>query len=229
MKTYAEMKKEANDNYKELSNLKQENDSLRFELSKMIEGVPFDKRPLLLEKQKAIRAKRAKNDVKIQRLKVVQQLLENNKKIALFNDVMPIIFEVLRKYNGKRLGEKTFEKLKNEIKEKTNCSFYIHRNSYHIMPLNKEGYTTNEEIEVSPIDYETKLLDDNKVQIVTMEELCVIDTVDYIENVSEYADELERLKSKAKELQKELRDICSAYNHAVPAFMEWLDSGKTIY
>ena len=82
MKTYTEMKKEANDNYKKLSNLKQENDSLRSELSKMIEGVPFDKRPLLLEKQKAIRAKRAENDVKIQRLKVVQQLLENNKKRA---------------------------------------------------------------------------------------------------------------------------------------------------
>lgn len=65
--------------------------------------------------------------------------MNSNAKIALFNEVMPQVLEVLAKYKGKPLGPKTEEKIKNEIKEKTNCYFYIlsdrFSQSYNIHPI----------------------------------------------------------------------------------------------
>ena len=53
--------------------------------------------------------------------KLKLKLMQNNARISLFNEVMPIVLEVLQKYNGKPHGEKTSQKIRDEIKEKTNC------------------------------------------------------------------------------------------------------------
>ena len=50
--------------------------------------------------------------------KLKLKLMQNNARISLFNEVMPIVLEVLEKYNGKAHGEKTEKKIREEIKEK---------------------------------------------------------------------------------------------------------------
>ena len=58
-------------------------------------------------------------------LQITIKILNSNAKIALYNEVLPIVLELLAKYKNKPYGPKTEKKIKDEIKEKTNCSFYI--------------------------------------------------------------------------------------------------------
>src|SRR5574344_1786958 len=58
-------------------------------------------------------------------LRITLKILISNARIALFNEVLPVALEVLKKYAGKPYGDKTKQKISDEIKEKTNCWFYI--------------------------------------------------------------------------------------------------------
>ena len=77
------------------------------------------------EAKKATENDMIKTSEKKQDLQITLKILQNNAKIALFNEVMPVALEVLSKYNGKPYGPKTKQKISDEIKEKTNCRFYI--------------------------------------------------------------------------------------------------------
>lgn len=74
--------------------------------------------------------KAAENDMlqastKKQNLQITIKILKNNAKIALFNEVLPVALEILTKYENKPYGEKTRQKINDEVKEKTKCLFYI--------------------------------------------------------------------------------------------------------
>ena len=71
--------------------------------------------------------------------KLKLKLMQNNARIALFNEVMPIVLEVLQKYNGKPHGEKTEKKIREEIKEKTNCFVYVNIDSFRIVPCGQSS------------------------------------------------------------------------------------------
>ena len=52
--------------------------------------------------------------------------IQIEKNLALLNEakrLFPLIFDVLKRYDGKRIGEKTKEKINNELKEKYGCSW----------------------------------------------------------------------------------------------------------
>ena len=52
--------------------------------------------------------------------------IQIEKNLALLNEakeLFPLIFDVLKRYDGKRIGEKTKEKINNEIKEKYGYSW----------------------------------------------------------------------------------------------------------
>lgn len=57
--------------------------------------------------------------------------LEN--KLLLLNEakkLFPMIFEVLKKYDGKNIGEKTKSKINQELKEKCGCEWNYHNGRY---------------------------------------------------------------------------------------------------
>lgn len=71
-------------------------------------------------------------------LQITIKILNSNAKIALYNEALPVVLEVLAKYKNKPYGPKTEQKIKDEIKEKTGCGFYIsarYTQEYHIIPL----------------------------------------------------------------------------------------------
>ena len=142
------------------------------------------------------------------------KLLQNNAKIALFNEVMPMVLEVLQKYNGKSHGEKTSQKIREEIKEKTNCYVYISNQSFRIVPCGAVGNTYNVECGTRYIDGEKKpLLIDNKINLVSMEDLEVyyINRT-YFEDLDGTITELKRIHAEAKQKQEELKALCSQFN-----------------
>ena len=75
---------------------------------------------------------------------VINMIEHDNKRQMLYRSVMPHILDILHKYNGKQYGERTREKMREELKEKCNCSFYL-SNGYgadiSIAPLDKNGFS----------------------------------------------------------------------------------------
>lgn len=146
--------------------------------------------------------------------KLKLKLMQNNARISLFNEVMPLVLEVLQKYNGKAHGEKTSEKIREEIKEKTDCFVYVHSDSFRIVPCGTVGNTYNVECGTK---YENgnkkKVLIDNKINLVSMEDLEVwyINRT-YFEDLDATVEELKRIHAEAKQKQEELKALCSQFS-----------------
>lgn len=170
----------------------------------------------------------------IKGLTITIKILNSNAKLALFNEVMPQALEVLAKYKNKPYGPKTEEKIKDEIKEKTNCSFYISdrysSQEYHIIPLE---FSNNYNIECGAkyIDgKQKKLLIDNKIQVLEFNDLTLYYTSkEYIDNIPKRIKELKRLYKKAYEKQQELEKICSEYNNLAVGNIKNIYKDKHIY
>ena len=146
--------------------------------------------------------------------KLKLKLMQNNARISLFNEVMPIVLEILQKYNGKAHGEKTSQKIREEIKEKTDCFVYMYTDSFRIVPCGTIGNTYNVECGTK---YENgnkkKVLIDNKINLVSMEDLEVwYVNRTYFEDLETTVKELKRIHAEAKQKQEELKALCSQFN-----------------
>lgn len=170
------------------------------------------------EKRKSVENELVRLEEKKKDLQITIKILNSNAKIALYNEVLPIVLEVLAKYKNKPYGPKTEEKIKDEIKEKTNCRFYISTRyssqEYNIIPL--EFSNNNYKIECGSkcIDgKQKKLLEENKIQALEFSDITLYYTSkEYIDNILKRVKELKRLYKKAYEKQQELAEICSEYN-----------------
>lgn len=130
---------------------------------------------------------------------------------------------------------KTYQKIKDEIKEKTNCSFYISTRyssqEYHIIPLEFSNNNYNIECGSKYIDgKQKKLLDDNKIQVLEFNDLTLYYTSkEYIDNIPKRIKELKKLYKKAYEKQQELEKICSEYNNLAVGNIKNIYKDKNIY
>lgn len=168
-------------------------------------------------------------------LQITIKILNSNAKIALFNETMPTVLEVLAKYKNKPYGPKTEKKIKDEIKEKTNCSFYISEKynlqEYHIIPLEFSNNNYNIECGTKCIDgKQKKLLDENKIQALEFDDITLYYTSkEYIDNIPKRIKELKRLYKKAYEKQQELAEICGKYNNLTVGNIKNIYKDKNIY
>lgn len=188
-----------------------------------------------IAQKRAVEKDMCKLNEEIKDLTITIKILNSNAKIALFNEVMPQALEVLAKYKNKPYGPKAEQKIKDEIKEKTNCSFYINERynsqEYHIIPLEFRGNTYN--IECGPKfenGEQKKLLINNKIQVVEFEELSLYYTSkEYIENIPQRIKQLKKLYKKAVEKQKELDTVCGEFNSLAVGNIKHIYSDKRIY
>lgn len=187
------------------------------------------------EKRKDVENDLVRLEEKKKDLQITIKILNSNAKIALFNEAMPIVLEVFTKYKNKPYGPKTEEKIKDEIKEKTNCSFYINSRygsqTYHIIPLEFSGNAYNIECGPKYIDgKQKKLLEENKIQVLGFSDIELYYTSkEYIENIPKRIKELKRLYKKAHEKQQELAAICSEYNNLAVGNIKNIYKDKNIY
>ena len=168
-------------------------------------------------------------------LQITIKILNSNAKIALFNEVMPQVLEVLAKYNNKSYGPKTEQKIRDEIKEKTNCSFFISERystqEYHIIPLEFSHNYYNIECGTKCENGKyKKLLDDNKIQVLEFKDLTIYySSKEYIDNIPKRIKDLKRLYKKAYEKQNELAALCSEYNSLCVGNIKNIYKDKNIY
>lgn len=187
------------------------------------------------EKRKTVENDIVRLEEKKKDLQITIKILNSNAKIALYNETMPIVLEVLAKYKNKSYGPRTEEKIKDEIKEKTNCSFYISdrysSQEYHIIPLEFSGNTYNIECGSKYIDgKQKKLLDENKIQTLEFSDITLYYTSkEYIDNIQKRTKELKRLYKKAYEKQQELAALCSEYNSLAVGNIKSIYKDKHIF
>ena len=187
------------------------------------------------EKMKTVENDIVKLEEKKKDLQITIKILNSNAKIALFNETMPVVLEVLAKYKNKPYGPKTEQKIRDEIKEKTNCSFYIScrysSQEYHIIPLEFSNNDYNIECGTKYIEgNKKKLLDDNKIQVPELNDLTIYyASKEYIDNIPKRIKELKKLYKKAYEKQKELEKICNEYNSIAVGNIKNIYKDKNIY
>lgn len=187
------------------------------------------------EKMKTVENELLRLEEKKEDLQITIKILNSNAKIALFNEVMPQVLEILAKYNNKPYGPKTEQKIKDEIKEKIKCGFYISSRyssqEYNIFPLDFNGNTYDIECGTKYIEgKQKKLLDDNKIQVPELNDLTLYYTSkEYIDNIPKRIKDLKKLYKKAYEKQKELEKICSEYNSLAVGNIKNIYKDKNIY
>ena len=185
------------------------------------------------EKRKSVESDIAKLEEKKADLQIAVKVLNSNANIALFNEVMPQVLEVLAKYKGKPLGPRTEQKIKDEIKHKANCYFYIisdrFSQSYCIQPINYNCNVYNVKCGTKCEKGEQKkLLIDNKVQAVEFKDLAIHSSKEYIDDIPARVNKLKELYKKAVEKQQELDAICSEYNSLTVGDIKHIYSDKHI-
>ena len=188
-----------------------------------------------ISKKRSLEKEMNENSENIKNLKITMKILKNNAKVALFNDVLPVALEILKKYNGKPYGEKTREKIAEEVKAATNCRFYISSrwcsHSFEVYPVNSFGNDYNISCGTEYKDGNKKpLLIDNKIQFVTFEEIELYYIArEYVENIPGRVEELKAIYIEAVEKQKELEAICSRYNSLAVGDLAHIHHDNRIY
>ncbi|WP_147354170.1 hypothetical protein [Clostridium sp. AF32-12BH] len=207
MKKYAEILAEISATYEK----KQAADKEIETLSEPLKGLSFREK---LEKNGTIQRLSDLN-LQIKDMDLTMLYLRNNAKIAAFNKFVPVILEVWNKYAGKVYGPKTKDKIRNEIKERCNCSFYID-NGFCVTPLDANLRNTSYGF-VCGTKYEngthTQMCVDNKIQPLDFSDLeLYYIKKDYVENIPEAIVEIRKLEAEAAEKQEELKAICEKFN-----------------
>ena len=165
------------------------------------------------EARKAVENDITKTNEKKQDLKITLKILQNNAKIALFTEVMPVALKILSKYNGKPYGTKTKQKISDEVKEKTNCRFYISSrysfDEFDIYPSDE----SNEYSITCGTEHQKQILIDNKIQTVKFEEVQpYYISKEYVEDIPQRVEALKSLYKDAVAKQEELKAICDNFN-----------------
>ena len=160
------------------------------------------------ETRKGLEAEWSKACETTRDLYLTVMLLQNNARVALFHDVMPVLLEVLAKYKGKPYNEKTRAKIAQEVKERTDARAYIDTkyNQDYVDIFPAVGFGNTYSITARPkYNSETKeharMLIDNKIQVLPLE--CF--EVWYI--ISEYFEDIPAAVAEMKEHYKKAVEI----------------------
>ena len=168
-------------------------------------------------------------------LQITLKILKSNARIALFNEVIPVALEILAKYAGKPYGEKTKEKISDEIKEKTNCRFDItslwDSYSFDIYPMDGFGNDYNITCGSKYTNGERKpLLIDNKIQLITFDEIeLYYISREYVEDIPQRVEDIKAAYAGAVAKQEELKAACDRFNALAVGDISCIYSDKHIY
>ena len=146
------------------------------------------------------------------------EILKDNAALALFAENITAICEVWNKYENKPHGEKTAQKIRDEIKEKTGLRVYI-GNKYDDVNIKiyfdyNSGAPFND-LEFVPIwdgSEKRPALIGNKVASINPEKMRVYCCGEYVEDVENHVKALREAHAAAIEAEKALETAISEYN-----------------
>lgn len=171
-------------------------------------------------------------------LKIENKILKDNARRAYFAEVIPVVVEEFQKFKGKQYGDKTKEKISDACKARAGCAAYIHYQystaELCIVPLDKNGYSGTGMFGYKDLDVRMKnwtvggdgqkLLDNNRIQEFSADDLTICDCGEYEEDVRARAELIKIQFSEVKKAWDQYNAACSAYNRLVPSGMEGMNA-----
>lgn len=152
-------------------------------------------------------------------IKIKLNLLKCNLYNAIFIENMPIICEIWNKYEGKPYGQRTQEKIRDEIYEKTNLRVYICNEwsrAKITIYINANNCNWVDNIEAGGKTDDIKALDGfNKILKLNSEDFKIWYIGEFVENVEEQAKKIVEEHKKLLELQKQYENEIEKYNKLV--------------
>jgi hypothetical protein len=160
------------------------------------------------------------NNTDIDKIKLLLQ--KDNIKLALFDDVVPVLVEVWNKYANKQLGERTREKIRNEVQERldNNIFCYIANDYYYCNERitittrdESKQFTGDFKIEISSNNPNFRLVDtSNKIQELKIENLKENSARQKTEDLQATAERIVELHKQAEALQAQINNIYTEIN-----------------
>lgn len=148
--------------------------------------------------------------------KIAAEILRDNAKQAFFNDYIDTIIEVWNSREGKVCGEKTAEKILNEIKEKT--GFYVSVGN-GVCGVKIRAYLDCgcpvRDVEIglkSCKDTKYAVDRENRILPLDREDLCVLCCGEYVEDIPRHIREIRKLHKKAVAAYEAAQNAISEYN-----------------
>ena len=151
--------------------------------------------------------------------KLKLKFLDDNKKSMLFEDIKPVLAEILTTYKNKQLGEKTRDKIKNDFKNKTGCGIWFEEGAYystnkiHIYVLNENGFNSYNEIEINT-PYDEPIIKDNKIISDDISKLYIREK--YHENINKSVNDLIKAHKKALDAINKAEEALKDYRENAP-------------
>lgn len=152
----------------------------------------------------------------IEKLEKIGYILRNNYRAIMAAQVVPAFVELLKKYDGKKAGEKTREKFAEELRTACGCSVWFGRNynsqkseAAHICER-LDGWRAGEEFTIYTKN-RAKLIDEEN----TISGTVTID--DLRANGGEYIDDPAARVEAIAEAERKAEEAKKAYNEAVEA------------
>lgn len=156
-------------------------------------------------------------DQKSKRLKQAGQILKNNYRAIFAAQVVPVISTLLQKYHGKKAGEKTLAKFRDELTKAAGVSVYFergilsqkstHASIYEII----DGYRGGETLDIYTKNG-ARLINENN-------EFCGLYASDFQAGyISDYIDDPEKRIDEMEQAAAEVKRIAAEYNAAADAY-----------
>lgn len=161
--------------------------------------------------------------------KARKKVLDHNARIALLLEYFPIIIDTLNKYAGKRVGEKTEAKIRDEINEKTGVSVYFENNYGRgkITIYHRNNYLVNNEITLyarkAESDFYRIYNEDGKLNALNADMFDYDHSDRYIEDIDGYINRKMQELSEVNAAIKALTEKIRAYDSDLPAGFKRID------
>lgn len=150
--------------------------------------------------------------------KIKIEILKDNAARAFFAENINTICDIWNKHEGKPHGEKTSEKIRDEMKNATGLRVYI-GNRYGDANIriyfDYNSGAPFSDLEFVPIWNGEKqpALIDNKITKINPDKMRVYCCGEYVENVNAHIKQLKKAHAAAMEAEKALEDAVSKYNN----------------
>lgn len=158
----------------------------------------------------------------IEKRKVLGGILRDNARRAFYSEAMPVILEILKKYEGKPIGEKTGEKIAEEAKEKIGHRIYFDSRSYGpgTISISWGDYLFKyDDFHICLRNGQNKMFDGNRLIVYPMEEYFLYNCGEYVDDPMAHAEAILDAFAELKRLEENFSKACSAFNAMIPSNM----------
>ena len=194
-----------------------------------------ERRQLIKEREEEIKKVNRFNED----LNIKKQVLKHNMKCALFEEVIPVLIEILDKYENKPIGEKTKDKIYEEFKQRTGCGMYFKEypcSDYICFYPLTDGFRKFYDLDITlyfkfKVDEKinNEIFVENRLKKIEIENIyCKFNKDSYIEDIKKYIRDYKKLYNNVLKAQTKLKEELKSYDKLLIEGLEELDANSNM-